>query len=329
MIYYDVKNGDIRAMNTDFEEEARLGWKAATELMKPFGSVAANFGEATRILVAAHTSGTETLSFPAANHILRLIKNDTIKATYYYFTKQFRPYLFEEKDYISEKDLLNAYTPIDHAAIITFCYLFKTLSRKIEREEWDYVQVPLYEALAIGGFIGESVKEIGLGVGLLARGMRYLSFATLMRENRKAFKEYRQHLRQHDMAFDQEFEQKTWQTTSTQIAGLLLERMGYPRIVGLQLVAAAERNTTVTADPLFGIPFRMAECLLDAYMEGHEIPTSTPAWVGKEIDLSADVRGTLLASLNRVFADKNRIEWLNKSGDNISPSTTPELFISN
>jgi hypothetical protein len=70
----------------------------------------------------------------------------------------------------------------------------------------------------------------------------------------------------------------------------------------------------------------MAECLIDAYMEGHEIPTAIPAWVGKEIDLPAEVRGNLLAALNQVADQKNRIEWLNKGSSEISEANTPELY---
>ncbi|MFO0416554.1 MAG: hypothetical protein ACK5Y6_04635 [Pseudomonadota bacterium] len=313
-------------MEATTEDGTQLGWNSAAELIKPFGTVAANFAEAIRLLVAAHSAGTNPLPPSAETHIVRLIKNDTVKATYYYFTKQFRPNLLTGEPLLTERDIFRTYSAIDHAAILTFCYLFKTLGRRIEKEEWEYVQTPLYEALAIGGFIGQSVKEIGLGIGLLARGTRYLAFAAFMRENRKAFKEYRQHLKQSDLAFDTEFEQRMWQCSTSQIAALLLERMGYPRVAGIQLLAAAERSKKIQADPIFGTPFRLAECLLDAYMEGHEIPTSTPTWVGKEIDLPAEVRGTLLAALNKVFADKNRIDWLNKTGADLSPSLTPELF---
>jgi hypothetical protein len=310
------------------DEGAKLGWKAASDLIKPFGPVAANFAEATRMLVGSYMRGETSASSAGQNHLLRLIKNDTLKATYYYFSKQFRPELLKEKSQITERDFIQAYTTIDHAAVLTFCYLFKNLSKKIEKEEWEYVQVPLYEALAIGGAVGQAIKQIGLGIGLLIRGVRYLSFAPFMRENRKAFKEYRHHLKANDIPFDTAFEEKMWQCSSIQIGGLLLERMGFPRTVTLQFVAAAERSETVEAEPIFGTPFRMAECLVDAYMEGHEIPTSTPAWVGKELQLPAEVRGTLLAALNKVFDDKNRIEWLNKTSNNLSPETTPELAIS-
>jgi hypothetical protein len=164
---------------------------------------------------------------------------------------------------------------------------------------------------------------------MLARGVRYLAFATFMRENRKGFKEYRRHLKAQDIPFDVAFEESLWQCSSTQIAGLLLERMGYPRAVGLQLVAAGERSSITEADSKFGVPFRMAECLIDAYMEGHEIPTATPSWVGKEIDLPAEVRGTLLAALNQVLEQKDRIEWLSKGSADINETSTPELFAEN
>lgn len=303
------------------------GWRTASELLKPFGTPAANFAEAIRVLTASHETNTP-LSPGGRNHIIRLLKNDTIKATYYFFSKQFRPELLTAKRRISPNEFLDGYTPIDHAAILSLCYLFKNLCKKIDKEEWDYVQTPLYEALAIGGQIGKSIKQVGLGLGLLARGLRYLAFAPLMRENRKAFKEYRQHLKSRDLPFDSDFEQQLWQCTTVQITGLMLEQMGYPRAVALQFISAIERGKSPAPDTSFGVPFRLAECLMDAYMEGHEIPTSTPAWVGQEIDLPAEVRGNLIVSLKHVSEGKNRIEWLNKTGSDLSQTETPELFVS-
>lgn len=317
---------------TDFtllgaESGVSSGWRAASELLKPFGAPAANFAEAIRVLSTSHETGTQ-LSPGGRNHIVRLLKNDTIKATYYFFSKLFQPELLTAKRHVSPQHFLDSYTPIDHAALLTLCYLFKNLCKKTDKDEWAYVQTPLYEALAIGGQIGKSISQVGLGLGLLTRGLRYLSFAPLMRENRKAFKEYRQHLKSRDLPFDSSFEQQVWQCTTVQITGLMLEQMGYPRGAALQFVSAVERSKSPAPDTRFGVPFRLAECLMDAYMEGHEIPTSTPAWVGQEIDLPAEVRGNLLASLKYASDDKNRIEWLNKTGSDISPSETPELFIS-
>jgi hypothetical protein len=307
------------------EADVPLGWRAAAELLKPFGAAAANFAEAMRLLTAAHSAG-EPLSPGGRNHILRLLKNDTIKATYYFFAKQFRPELLSSKPQLIPQDFLNAFAPIDHAAILTLCYLFKNLSKKTDREEWEYVQTPLYEALAIGGQIGKSIPQVGLGLGLLTRGLRYLAFAPLMRENRKAFKDYRQHLKSKDIPFDSSFEQQVWQCTTTQVTGLMLEQMGYPRTTALQFIAAVERGKTPAPDAIFGVPFRLAECLMEAYMEGHEIPTTTPAWVGQEVALPAEVRGNLLISLKHASEESNRIDWLSKGAMDLSPINTPELF---
>jgi hypothetical protein len=305
---------------------ANLGWRTAAELLKPFGSVAANFTEAIRLLTTAYSEDTP-LSPGGGNHIIRLLKNNTIKATYYFFSRQFRPELLRSKRPILPDDFLQAFAPMDHAAIITLCYLYKNLTSLVDREDWEYVQNPLYEALAVGGQIGKTVPQVGLGIGLLTRGLRYLAFAPLIREDRKAFKEYRQHLKAKDTPFDTAFEQKMWQCTSVQITGLLLEQIGYSRSAAIQYVSAIERTNSPAPDSCFGVPVRLSDCLIDAYMEGHEIPTSTPAWVGQEIALPAEVRGNLLASLKHTAQDHNRIEWLNKSSAHINLKDTPELCV--
>jgi hypothetical protein len=92
-------------------------------------------------------------------------------------------------------------------------------------------------------------------------------------------------------------------------------------------MAAAERSGSIKPDEAYGIPFRLAECLVEAYMEGQDIPTSTPSWVGLKLELDTETRGNLLATLNKVFADQERIEWLNKTPSDISNELTPELFV--
>jgi hypothetical protein len=308
------------------DNQAQLGWRVASDLLNPFGPTAANFGEAIRALCLAFERGQTSLNHGVQNHVLRLLKNKTITATYFFFSKQFRPSVLEGRSYISERDLFNAYTPFEHASILALCYLFKTLSRKIDKEEWEYVQTPLYEALAIGAGVGQQIPEVGLGIGLLSRGIRYLALAPLVRENKRAFKEYRQHLKTKDLAFDTSFEESMWQCSSIQVASILLERMGFPRGFGLQYVASAAREPNIQPDPLYGIPIRIAESIIDSYMEGHEIPTSLPTWVGKQMNLSSETRGNLVASFTKTLADKNRVEWLNKGGSSIDPTSTPQLF---
>ncbi len=308
------------------ESKGKLGWRAAVEIVQPYGRVAANFTEAIRLMVSHYEAGTTTLPLSAQNHILRLLGNNTIKAAYYFITKYYRPEALEGKAHISSKDLFNTYSPIDHAAILTYAYLFRNLSKKSEREEWEYVETPLSEALAIGASVGSSVPEVGLAFGLLCRGLRYLAFAPFLRDNRRGFKEYRRHLKANDLAFDTAFEEKTWQCNSIQVAAIIMERMGFPRQMVLQFVAAAQHDAKSTPDELYGIRFRMAEALIHHYSESGEVLDNCPAWVGKKFPFSTEARGRMLTKLNQILPHLGKYDWVSKSSTSINPDSTPELF---
>lgn len=309
------------------DSEARLGWQAAEELLRPFGAVAANFSEAIRLLVHHYEVGSNRLPLSAENHIVRLLRNNTIKATYYFLTKEHRPYVLTPGKLVEAKEFFDAYTPIEHAVILAYCYLSRNLSRKTDKDDWAYVENPLYEALTTGGIIGNGIPEIGLAFGLLSRGLRYLSFAPFLRENRRGFKEYRIHLKSKDLAFDIPYEEQTFQTNNIQIAAIVLERMGFNHSMALEYVAAATGNKDHTPSQLYGIPLSMAEALIDSYMETGEILERTPSWTGKEMVVSVETRGAIMSKLNKAISAKERNEWLSKGSSSINPEQTPELFV--
>jgi hypothetical protein len=310
----------------ELDAKGKLGWKAAADLIKPFGPVAPNFGVSIRHLVASYQSGNNELPLPAQNHIVRLMKNNTIRAVYYFVCKAYRPEVISGKAPLTVKDLYKGFSPIEHAAILAFCYLFRNLSKKTDKDEWEYVQAPLYEALSLGSAIGQSVPEIGLALGMLARGMRYLAFAPFVVGNRRGFKEYRRHLKANDLPFDLEFENKTWECNNIQVAAVLLQHIGFNRTAALQFVAAAEHDMKVQPDELWGIRFRMTDAVLIEYMETGEVPLKCPEWVGKEHRFPTEVRVAVLESFKRSLNEETRIEWLNKGSASINPDSTPEFF---
>jgi len=318
-----VQHTEMKSIDT----EARLGWQAAEELLRPFGAVAANFSEAIRLLVHHYEVGSSRLPLAAENHIIRLLKNSTIKATYYFLTKEHRPQVLTPGKLIDAKEFFEAYTPIEHAVILAYCYLSRNLSRKTDKDDWAYVENPLYEALTTGGIIGQGIPEIGLAFGLLSRGLRYLAFAPFLRENRRGFKDYRIHLKSKDLAFDIAYEENTFQTNNIQIAAIVLERIGFNHSMALEYVAAATGNKDHTPSQLYGIPFSMAEALIDSYMETGEILERSPAWTGSEMVVSVEARGAIMTNLNKAISTKERNEWLSKGSSSINPEQTPELFV--
>lgn len=309
------------------EAKGKLGWRAAIELLEPFGPVAANFAETIRVLISHYEHGGTEMPIGAQNLVIRLLKNNTIKAAYYFVAKAYRPQLLEGKSPLTVKDLFAGFSAIEHAAILSFCYLFRNLSKKSDKDEWEYVQAPLYEALSLGSAIGQCVPEVGLAFGMLSRGLRYLAFAPFLIGNRRGFKEYRRHLKAKDLPYDLACEQRIWECNNIQVAAMLLTYMGFNRTVAIQFVAAVDRDPKVVPDELYGIRFRMADAILDSYMETGEIPEQCPAWVGKKLPLSAETRGNLLDSFRRVLSENTRIEWLNKGSTSINPDSTPEFFV--
>jgi hypothetical protein len=301
-------------------------WEAAIELLKPIGSVAANFSVAVRTLLSYHERDTPTLSAGAQNHIIRLLRNNTVKATYYYVTKAYRPHLLQQPTPIKSKDFLAMYTPFEHAVLLAYCYLFRSLAKKSSKEEWEYIQSPLYEALEIGACIGSRVPAIGLAAGLLGRGMRYLAFAPFLISDARAFVQYRRHLRTKDLPFDLTREIELWGCTNIQVAALLMESVGFNKTLAMQFVAAAEGDTSMRPDTRYGVPFRFAEALLESYMERGEMPDTLPTSTGVVITLTKDERMTLLGDLGKAVGSTERIEWLSKGSGSINPASSPELF---
>jgi len=310
----------------ELDEKGKLGWASAYRMLAPLGPLPANFSETIRALVSHYEHGGVNMSLPAQNQILRMLRNNTIKAMYYFVSQAYKPEVLQATTPLTPKAFLDNYGPMDHAAILSFCYLFRSLSKKANRDEWEYVQSPLYEALVIGACMGINIPEVGLGFGMFCRGLRYLSFAVFVIHNEDAFRKYRRHLKSQDLSFDLDYELDTWGCTNVQVAAMLLEYMGFNRTVAMQYVASAEKDGKIPADELYGIRFRMAEALLDTFMETGEILERCPEWVGKKFPFSVEVRGKVLTRLNQILSDDRRVEWLNKGSASINPDSTPEFF---
>lgn len=301
-------------------------WRAAAEVLQPMGVIAGNFTSAVRTLLTYHERDTSTLTAGAQTHMTRILRNPTVKATYFFAAQAYRPTEAANLTSIKPKELLDMFTPFEHAVLLSYCYLFRALAKKCDKEEWEYVQAPLYEALEIGACIGRVIPEVGFGIGLLSRGIRYLAFAPFLLYDQKAFVQYRRHLRTKDLPFDATRETELWGCTNIHVAALMLEYMGFNRIVGHQFVTSATRDKSSRPDDRYGKKFRVAEALIESFTELGEIPEQLPDWTGTSMVLLKEQRMTLLEQLGRVVSSTDRIEWLNKSGSSLNPESTPQLF---
>jgi hypothetical protein len=323
---HDQHQGDTDRSKSD------LGWQAAAALVRPLGKTASNFAQCISALVAHGeqeqiAGGSRApLPTPVRQHLDFLLRNATLKAAYYYAAKAYRPAVLTSRTPLSSAALIEGFSPLEHATLLALCYLFRTLSQRCDRDEWEHIQPPLYEELSAGGAVGECLPEVGLACGLLARGMPQLARAAFLLNNRRGFKEYRRHLRGNRLPVDYNFERTLWQCDSVQVAAVLLQAAAHSRTAALQLHAALHHDTKTPPDPVYGTPFRITAAVLEEYRMSGEVLENFPAWVGQQGGLTPDRRSAVAVRLTGKPASEAPIEWLGKSGTSINPSSTPELF---
>ena len=299
------------------------GWKEAAKLLEPLRSAPSNFVVTVRTLWLQHQRGETSLSSGAVFELGRLLNAHTVKAAYYYFSKAYRPEILTAKPVLDADDFLNGYTAFEHAALISLVITFRNLLKRSDREEWSYIQGPLYESLEVGAQVGSTIPKIGLGFGLLSRGFRYLAFAPFLWNSKNAFKEYRRYLKSKDLPFDHSWEQKTWGCTNAQIAALLLQRVGFSTKITHGFFLAVSDRLYSPLDPVFGEPFQMAETWVDSIMEHGKAPSIPQK---PDYCLPADEADALIGKVKNSLDAGEVVEWLNKGKANINKQSTPEFF---
>lgn len=316
----------------DTGRKSDLGWQAAASLVRPLGQMASNFAQCVSALVSLHEqaqaagAGRSALPSPLLQNLEFLLRNSTLKAAYYFAAKSYRPAVLTSRSPLTSTALIEGFSAFDHATILSLCYLFRTLSQRCDRDEWEHIQPPLYEELTVGGAIGECIPEVGLGCGLLILGMPQLARAVFLMSNRRGFKEYRRYLRGNRLPVDYSFERTVWQCDSVQVAAVLLQAAAHSRTAALQLHAALHHDTKTPPDPVYGTPFRITCAVREQHRMTGEVLETFPAWVGRSGTVTPDRRSALATRLNAKSSSEPPLEWLGKSGTSINPTSTPELF---
>lgn len=297
-------------------------WRRAAELLKPLNRPPQYLSGMIRSFIRDVEKEQTRPSEGSFSDFRRVFKSGTVKAIYYYFTKSYRPEFFENPDELGAKEFFRAFSPIEHSAIIAYCYLYRMILKMSDREEWSFINEPFYDAIGVGGCVGSAIPKIGLGFGTLTRGVRYLALAPLLWNSKEKFKEYRRHLKNSDKAFDTEKELEGWGCSSLHIATLIIQMLGFNSSIGAGYFDAIGDSPASKLEPKFGTIFRATDKWIDHLMEGKELPPE----LTEEFRLDGKKLEDLIQTVKRVVQSPDRIEWLSKGKGNISPERTPELF---
>lgn len=296
-------------------------WDRARLLLKPLNQPHPNFVAAVRGLIKAWSDNKSLQQGGAAFEARRFLLSRTVKATYYYMCKAYRPELLNEPDLGSTEPFVTNFSAFDHAAILGYLCMFRAMCKLSDKEEWSFIQEPFYDAIDHGAMVGQAIPKMGIGFGLLVRGVRCLCFAPFLWNSKKEFQLYRRHLKKNEIAFDLNWERRVWGCTTVELASILLQ------LTGFNFGVSESYYLAVTGAPAriskYHDRFENAERWIAAIME-----TGT----GPEVGLHADFTlkdgelSKLLDRIHQLTTTDARIEWLNKGKGSISPAITPELF---
>lgn len=297
-------------------------WAVASKLVSRAKRPPSNFIVTIRTLLSKPEVRAGELDSKARFEVGRLLRSSSILACYYYASKSYRSEIFSNNPKIGSKVFENSFSGIDHAALLTLIVYNRSFAKKSNKEEWAYIEAPLFEALDVGALVARTIKEIELGAALLCRGMRYLAFAPFLWESEDSFREYRRYLKKEDLAFDLDYEQKVWGCTNVHISAILLSLAGFSRSSSMALYLADVVPTGKDADNYLRRQFFLAERILQSITEGSDIPESPLP----QITISETDRQNLSSQARALIDNPSPIEWLNKGKSNINPESTPELF---
>lgn len=151
----------------------------------------------------------------------------TLKAVFYHAAEEAdRSSLAAARPLTTER-LLGLFHPSDIAAVITLVLLSRTIRRSCEDEEWGRLVPKMRAHMLVGGLVGQAVRGVGYGNGLLAAGARVLGQGVLLRSDWKAFKELRRKTERARALFLPEEELELFGCTHLQVAAGLLAGFGY------------------------------------------------------------------------------------------------------
>lgn len=310
-------------MNTSVEFNTAESWVTARKYAGLLGEVPNSFSSTIRALLLDQergkglTNGTRFL-------ILRLLRSAGVRSPVYFATLTYQEEMIDGVPYIAPEDFLELYSPAEIGAVVGLIYLYRKAKRIVSPEEWPHIAGPLQTCVEMGGHVGYIIPPIGPVVGMLSSGLRYIAVAAFLSHDKQGFVEYRRHLKQKNLRFDEGQEMARWGCTSTQIGAVFLQSLGF----GIPLAEAFTRGLspdTRASATLDREAYRFAinEMWLDSLLKDATVPD-----IAHRVEFypTKTAGSKAIEKATRVRSSGSAHSWLNKVKEDIQPDTTPQLF---
>ena len=310
------------------EDHLQEAWQNARQYAALAGGIPSSFTSVTRALIADSTRNAGELSSGTEFIASRLLKGKSLLAPFYFMSEVAFPGEFEDRLYISHRDLMDLYKPFDLAAFIMLIYLNRRMATICPNDEWKFVVSQLQKQVDIGLQLGLSIPAIGVGNCLLACALETLSLGVFLLHDKKGFTEYRRKISSNPLSCDHTWELARWGCTSAHVGATFVQIFG----LGVNTAYAFLLGTSAKDS----IPEVNPEIQEDVYRFYIAKQGLKSLFVNKKVPNIAH-RGEYYPEGGIVTSFLERVEeihsistndngWLFKSRDAISPESTPMLF---
>ena len=301
-------------------------WRIAEGYVRALGGLSSLFTAAIRAVRNApmilktsddariHSFSIEALAFP-------IKVSPTLKAALYFMALEMEEEKLGELHPLSQEKLLSLFSPDQLIAGIGLTYLYRIIKRRCDADEWERLLPKMCVHLNIGYLVGQKIKGVGAGHGMLMAGARYLALALFLYADTKGFKDLRRKCDSRNKLFDVDEEQRKWGCNHMQIASCLVSQLGYgigPRmafgmeadVLGHTKLQAAASDSEVEISS-----WRTTlACIESLHAKG-----ASPEYVRskKSRFLTADAGAELEKLAIKVVAAGQGLKWITKSASEV------------
>ncbi len=297
-------------------------WQKALGYSKKLGYVPLAIPVATRTLIADSKSKERIIRPVTKYQIARILRGSNFKSMLYYVSDLISRDTVQGAKSISVGELMDLYSPMDLAALLS-CYVsFRLASKSTPKELLDAIRPHLAHESYVGALVGVAIPALELAGGILWGCSRHIAHMLMSSDEPRKYKQWRAKVGQIPSSRQSELEVETWGCTSSQVASMVLANMGLGNeIACLMEKAASYRGAVATITETDLQNFRLAVLWFECFLSRQQQPTEKLA--AKMFPFETD-RIKVEAALQRF--DPATPSWLERSGADISPELTPALF---
>lgn len=308
-------------MNAPLEFGTAESWEEARAIAALIGEVPNSFSTCIRFLRTDYEQNGGVLSRGTRFYLSRLLKSASVSAPLYFAAMTYRPEQFQSQG-ADTSAIMSVFTPDELATLLSVVYLFRTIKKGCDPDEWRFIEEAIIPQTDICGIMGDVIPAIGLSNATLVGAIRLLSQALFLGVKKKEFTNYRRALKKSGALADYAEEIKTWGCTHAQVASILVQPVGLGRTLSEQLslglLPISQGN-----EPKESVGMRVVSQWLEAILTTGKEPQ-----IAHRVEYyphAKDIENFLVRA-NSIRQVGSRYKWLTQGKESLTPETTPTMF---